>query len=60
MLKNGKLQEMHLPADLVEVHPVASLIGVMGRATFGTPKGLSPEARQRRRFPHPDDDPLAE
>ncbi len=60
LLKNGKLQEMHLPADLVEVHPVASLVGVMGRATFGTHKGLPNEARTRRQNHNGDDDSLAE
>ncbi|BCM88688.1 hypothetical protein IAD21_00530 [Abditibacteriota bacterium] len=60
LLKNGKLQEIHLPADLVEVHPVATLVGVMGRATFGTHKGLPTEARDRRHKSHPTEDPLAE
>lgn len=59
-LKDGQLRELPFPADLVEVHPIATLVGVMGRATLGTAKGLPIEARQKRRFGRGDDDPLGE
>lgn len=60
ILKDGKLREHPLPPDPVEVHPVAVLVGVMGRATQGTAKGLPVEAREKRRFRRDHDEPLSE
>lgn len=57
ILRDGRSREVPLPGDTVEVHPVAVLVGVMGRATQGTAKGLPSPARRSRR---PDEDPLAE